>query len=259
MHHPDLLTPLPLQKWLMRARVGSKNQVRAWISDGRVTVNDTPTRRFAEPVPHNARVALDGVTLQANPDQRIVLLMHKPKKHLTALDDRGDQPGLRRYLPPDHPHLFPVGRLDFNTTGALLWTNDGHLARRVLHPSGAFPKLYHVKIRGHLSPDDPRFDRIRAGLSVGKATYRPIDVALGPQRTRATWVYLTLYEGQFRQIRKICAHLRFQIVKLHRAAIGPITLGDLNPRCVRPLSSDEVHTLDLALDASHDAASPDAV
>ncbi len=250
---------IPLQKWLQAMNAGTRRDVRALIVEGRVTVNGEVVTRFAEPIaPDDCEIAVDGQPVtSAGP--RVVLVMHKPIKHLTAIDDAPDgTPGLGRYVPQEalDAGVFPVGRLDYNTQGALLWTNDGPLARRILHPDFSFPKHYAIKIRGHLQDDDPGLDRMRAGMTVGGTTYLPALVTLGERRTRATWIHVTIHEGKHRQLRKMCADCGYQIVKLQRHGLGPIQLGDLNPRCTRPLSDDEIalllQSLSLDVEASAD-------
>jgi 23S rRNA pseudouridine2605 synthase len=240
----------PLQKWLQAMGVGTKVEVRELIRDGLVSVDGVVTTRYAEPVGSGADVRVEGVRVEAAPEPA-VWLMNKPPKHLTTLHPQaspeggaaGERPGLWQYFPEGTPRLFPVGRLDLNTEGALLWTNDGVLARRILHPDWELPKVYAVKVRGHLEDDAPGIARMRAGMSVGDATYLPVDVRLGERRARATWLELTLREGKNRQIRKMCWACGYQIVKLRRDRIGPIELGALNKRCVRPLERGEVEAL----------------
>jgi 23S rRNA pseudouridine2605 synthase len=240
-----LSDPLPLQKLLQQLGLG-KREARALVREGRVRVEGEVVTRYAEPVAPEQSLSLDEAMLTEGAP-RAVLLMHKPVKHVTALDDEGELPGLRRYLPAEAPRVFPVGRLDVNTTGALLFTNDGELARRVLHPDWSLPKRYEVKVRGHLPPEHPALERMRAGMSVGRERYQPVAVRWLLYRTRATWIELVLTEGKHRQIRRMCAACGFQIVKLRRVAIGPVTLGDLNPRCVRPLTAFESDALACAV------------
>ena len=234
------MSPAPLQKWLMRARRGSKNEVRLMIRDGRVRVNDTIVTRFAHPISPDDTVTIDDTVVPPPPTERVVWAMNKPKKHLTQIDDSPERPGLGRYLPPELPRLFPIGRLDYNSEGLLLWTDDGALARRILHPDTHLPKTYPLKIRGHLEPDDPRLERMRQGVDIGDPTpTRPAQVVLGERRTRATWIEVVLTEGRNRQLRRMCAKVGYQIVKLRRVAIGPIALGTLNPRVARALTEQE--------------------
>lgn len=237
----------PLQKWLQQIGVGSKRAVRELIRQGRVEVAGQIVTRYAEPVDPDQPILVDGSAV-SRPTTTTVLLMNKPKKHLTIVDDQKDGPGLGRYLPDDAPRVFPVGRLDFNSEGALIWTDDGVLARRILHPQWSLPKVYGVKLRGHLTGDEPFFARVRRGMTIGETQYAPVEVKMGPLRSRATWVELTLREGKHRQIRKMCAAGGLQIVKLRRLSIGPIPLGDLNPRCVRALDDEEIAALRKAVD-----------
>lgn len=232
----------PLQKWLQGMGVGTKREIRALIAAGRVSVDGVVVTRFAEPVGGERRVNIDGEPV-ARRHPATVLLMNKPIKHLTAIEDEGPRDGLGRYLPTEAPPVFPVGRLDFNTQGALLWTNDGTLARRILHPDWSLPKRYGIKVRGHLEADDPGLARMRAGMTVGGVTYRPALVEMGPRRTRATWIVVTITEGKHRQLRRMCRACGYQIVKLKREAVGPVELGELNPRCVRALTGDEQRAL----------------
>lgn len=237
---------LPLQRLLQLADAGSRAECKAAIAAGRVCVDGAVVRRFAEPVAAGAVVTLDGRALTDGAPPTTYLL-YKPVKHVTALDDQGDLPGLRRYLPPDSPRVFCVGRLDVNTEGVLLLTNDGVLARRVLDPAVGLSKTYHVKIRDHIEPDDRGLQRIRDGLRVGRVQYRPAQARWLELRTRATWIEIVLNEGKFHEVRNMCAANRWQIVKLRRVAVGPLGLGDLTPRRIRPLSPDETAALRAAV------------
>ena len=231
----------PLQKWLQRRGAGSKADVRTWITEGRVTLDGDVVRRFAEPVGSGACVRLDGEHV-GDGERRVVYAMHKPKKHLT------EPVALRPYLPRDAPYVFPVGRLDYNTEGLLLWTNDGALGRRILHPDSHLPKVYRVKVRGHLEPNDPGLEAMRQGMDLGDFWSRPAPTRIVAMRTRATWIEVVLTEGKFRQVRRMCRKAGYQIVKLQRDSVGPVGLRDLTPRCVRELDRDEIDALDAALD-----------
>lgn len=238
---------IALQKWLQWHERGTRDDARAQIQAGHVRVNGTVVTRFAHPVEPEDRVEVEG-RLVAEPAPRTLLLLHKPRRHLSALMSDDATPHLGAYV-PEVPRVFCVGRLDVNTEGALLLTNDGRLARRVLDPDVGLPKLYRVKVRDHLDPADPGFDRIRDGLVAEDGErFRPAVAEIETYRTRATWVRLVLTEGRFREIRRMCARNRWQVVKLQRASIGPIALGSLRPRCVRPVTAEEEAALKSLLD-----------
>jgi 23S rRNA pseudouridine2605 synthase len=232
---------VPLQKLLQARRSASRDTVRAWIQGGRVTVNGVCITRFAEPVAVDALIQLDGDTLPTPP--AIVLLMHKPKRHLTALVSPDDRPTLAPYVPAWAPEVFAVGRLDFNSEGALLLTNDGTLAHRLLHPTFAIEKRYGLKIRDRIEPDDPRLAVFTNGIVQGGVTYRAVRVAFRELRARATWIDVWLNEGKNREIRRLAEAAGFQVVKLRRESVGPIELGSLNPRCTRALTPEELQAL----------------
>jgi len=222
-----------LQKVLQAAGLGTRRQLQGWIADGRVAVNGVVVTRYAEPVEPTDVVTVDDEVI-VGAAAPIVYLMHKPKKHLTMLVDPEGKPALAPYLPASAPFVFPVGRLDYNSEGALLFTNDGGLARRILHPDWTLPKWYALKLRGEWSDDHPGLCRMREGMTLASGeSYLPADVEAGESRSRATWVHITITEGKHRQLRKMCAEAGFQVVKLRRMAVGPVMLGELNPRCVR--------------------------
>jgi 23S rRNA pseudouridine2605 synthase len=235
-----------LQKWLIASGLGSKREVRGWIEGGKVTVDGEVVTRFAHPISAEQVVEVEGRPVVPG-GGRTVLLMNKPVKHVTGRVDPEGRPTWGGYIPEGLGHLFPVGRLDFNTEGVLLWTNDGQLARRILHPDYAMEKIYHVKIRDRLAEDDPGFDKMRAGMDLGEFVTRPAKVRFVAHRTRATWVEIVLTEGHFREVRRMCQRCGYQVVKLRRVAVGPIELGDLNPRCARLLSEEEVGRLAAAV------------
>ncbi len=233
---------LALQRWLQWAGAGSRAQVRELVVSGRVAIDGVVCTRFAEPVAPTARVSVDGTDVGGGAAPCVVL-MYKPVRHRTQLHDADDLPGLARYLPTGIPRVFPVGRLDVNTEGLLLFTNDGALARRLLDPEVGVPRVYRVKVRDHLDAADPGFARIREGLVDGGERFRPAPVSIVDYRTRATWIELVLTEGRFREVRRMCAVNRWQIVKLRRVAYGGLDLGDLTPRRARVLADVEVDRL----------------
>jgi len=228
-----------LQKGLQGAGL-SKREARAAIREGRVAMDGVVETRFAALVPDGAAVTLDGSPVHAAAP--VWYLLHKPRKHLSTLEP-GREDGLARYLPADAPRLFLVGRLDYGSEGAILLTNDGVLARRVLDPRFAVPRTYRVKVRDRLPPEHPAIASMARPIRIGGRVVQASEVAFEAHRTRATWIRVVLVEGAHHEVRALCRRARLQIVKLRREAVGPIRLGDLNPRCVRPLGAAELEAL----------------
>lgn len=229
---------------LARAGLLSRQRNKALVRSGAVRVDGAVVvEPFAEVDPEAQRVEVDGVGRVELPSGFTYVLMCKPRGHVCAFVDPEGRPTLAPYFPPEMPVVHPVGRLDYNTEGALLLTDDGELARRVLHPDWHLPKRYRVKLRGHLRPDEPAFDEIRAGVELDGVRTLPVEVRWEALRTRATWLELTLREGRHRQIRRTCARFGWQVVKLHRISIGPLELGALTPRTWRLLGPEEVEAL----------------
>jgi pseudouridine synthase len=228
-----------LQKWLQAAGIG-KREAKAEIRAGRVAVDGDVQTRFAAPVPQGARVTVDGAPIE--PAAPVWYLLHKPRKHLSTLEP-GREDGLARYLPQDAPRVFLVGRLDYGSEGAILLTNDGTLARRVLDPLRAVPRVYRVKVRDRLEPDHPKIVSMARPIRIGRRVVCARSVAFEALRTRATWIRVVLVDGAHHEVRALCRRARLQIVKLRREAIGPVQLGDLRPRCVRPLREDELRAM----------------
>ena len=166
--------------------------------------------------------------------------MHKPKGHVCGRSDPEGRPHLGVYLPAGSEDLRHIGRLDFNTTGLLLWANHPGLQRWLLAPQHHIPKTYRVKLRDLLEPDDPRLRRLSDGsLTLDGRPLQPCPVAWETHRTRATWIRIVLTEGRHRQIRRMCARVGLQIVKLERVAIASLVLPtDLTPRQIRPADAD---------------------
>ena len=174
-------------------------------------------------------------------------VLNKPPGCITGLSDPEGRPTVYDHVPPWYPRVPHAGRLDFNSEGLLLFTDDGRLARALLdHDVSGRPiaKVYHVKVRPRLdlAPDGAaRLERLTEPLDDddGRAT-RPARVAVVAARARATWIAVTVEEGRHHQVRRLCRRSDLQVVKLRRIALGPLELGDLPLRWCRPLAGAEV-------------------
>lgn len=221
---------------MSKAGVGSRTEARRWVGEGRVQVNG---RVEGDP---NRWIDLerDQVTVDGKPLQQAAatyLLLHKPTGYLTTYRDPEGRPTIYDLLPDREQYLFPVGRLDLDTSGLLILTNDTAFAERLTNPDYHVPKTYRVKASKPLS--DEQLDRLRAGLELRDGPTRPAVV----NRIGAATFEITITEGRNRQVRRMVEALEAKVEKLARIAIGAIALGTLEPGAARELTAEEVAML----------------
>lgn len=249
-----------LQKALADAGVASRREAEEMIAEGRVTVNKklvSALPAFVDPAEDTIRV--DGkpiykiVNTQAN-EKKICIMLNKPRHCICTSDDpEGRRTVLDFVKYDDMPRLFPIGRLDAESTGLLLLTNDGELAQQLTHPSYGVPKTYKVSIRGRLEEKD--IDTLKRGLVLAHRAPRGTKVkrahatevkllnyGRGTSGERTT-VSITLREGQNREIRRLLAGIGFKVRRLERVSIGPLVLKGLAAGQWRMLGKSEINTL----------------
>lgn len=232
-----------LNRYLARAGQGSRRSVEAFIKAGRVTVNGETVRDLGRRVdPGTDQVALDGKPLRM-PDDHRVYVFHKPLEVVSTLVSQGGQPSLLPYrLQSDIPDRFvPVGRLDAESTGLLLWTDDGVLNQKLCRPDSSVWKTYEVELNAPLPPTKIG-NLTSGGIVLDGRPCKPCRLAMMTDATTRHWV-MELHEGRRRQIRRMFNTLDLKVLKLHRTAIGPIKLGKLRPGDFRRLGHDEVEAL----------------
>jgi pseudouridine synthase len=167
--------------------------------------------------------------------------LYKPRGYLTTLKDPAGRPTVYDLLPDDTPWVVPVGRLDLDTSGLLILTNDTRFADTVASPDRKIPKTYLVKAAHRL--DDPQLERLRAGVELSDGPTRPAIVKRVRDSAKYTFLEITITEGRNRQVRRMLEAVDSKVLKLVRTAIGPLRIGDLPIGCVRPLTADEVRLL----------------
>jgi 23S rRNA pseudouridine2605 synthase len=230
-----------LQAFLARAGAApSRRKAEPLIKAGRVTVNGERATLGAT-VASGDRVLLDGnpVTL---PTRHAYLALNKPAGYLTTLkDEPGRQRPTIRYLIPPLPGLVPVGRLDAQTTGLLLLTNDGQLAHRIAHPSSQVEKEYEVTLKNPAPEESLR--SLAAGPTLEDGKMLPPELTDLRRSPHHTTLHLTIHEGRNRIIRRACAAAGLDLIHLKRLRIGPISLGELPEGLTRELTNEEVATL----------------
>jgi 23S rRNA pseudouridine2605 synthase len=241
-----------LQKILARAGLASRREAERWIVEGRITVNGSVVRKLgsqADPAKDSIKVDGKRVRPAASP---LYYAFHKPPGVITTLNDPEHRPDLTPYLAHlgEKKRVFPVGRLDYNTTGLLLLTNDGDLALRLAHPRYGVKKLYRAKLSA--CPTDEDLAHMRKGIRLD-------DGMTGPARTRVVdklkknaWVEIEVQEGRKREVRRMFEALGYFVEKLIRIRIGSVSLGPLQQGELRPLSQIEIKSLkrDVGLERS---------
>jgi 23S rRNA pseudouridine2605 synthase len=217
-----------IAKLLARAGVASRREVERMIADGRVALNGAKLETPATILP-----SLRGVTVDGNPvakaEHTRMFRFHKPAGLITAESDPRGRPtiyaALRNALPPGTPRLMPIGRLDFNTEGLLLLTNDGGFKREMELPATGVPRTYRARTFGRIS--QARLEDLMDGIEIEGTRYGPIDANLERRTGQNQWIELTLTEGKNREVRRVLEHLGLQVTRLLRTAYGPFKLGDM--------------------------------
>jgi 23S rRNA pseudouridine2605 synthase len=224
-----------LNAWLARAGVASRRGSEALIRAGRVTVNGEPGQLHTF-VEENDDVRLDGAPLAKQP--LAYVLLHKPAGVVTTARDTHGRPTVVDLVDlPAHTRVVPVGRLDADTTGALLLTNDGPLAHRLAHPRYEVDKVYVADVEG--TPDERALLLLATGIELDDGPTSPALVTRRGPRT----VELTIHEGRNRQVRRMLDAVGHPVLHLHRSRYGPLTVEDLEPGAWRELTEEEVAAL----------------
>lgn len=230
-----------VQKFLSRAGVASRRAAEEMILAGRVSVNGEVVSTLGEKVvPGRDLVAVDGTPV-ALPDTLWYLALNKPAGVVTTLDDPQGRTTVATFIPSGAPRLFPVGRLDYATTGLLLLTNDGDFAHQMMHPRHHVPKVYHAEVDG--VPDLEDLRRLRRGIDLDDGRTAPAEARLVEKREGRAVVEITLREGRKRQVRRMLSAVGHPVRLLRRIAYGPVSLGQLAEGSVRALRDDEVRAL----------------
>ena len=213
-----------IAKVIARAGVCSRRDAERMIAEGRVQVDGKVLDSPAVTVTPDSRVTVDGEALPVAEPARL-WLYHKPAGVIVAARDPQGRPILYDRLPPGLPRVMPVGRLDFNSEGLLLLTNDGALKRRLELPATGWTRRYRVRVWGRVAPE--QLEPLAKGLQVGDIHYGPIGATLDSRTGANAWLTLRLKEGKNREVRRVCEHLGLKVNRLLRLAYGPFQLGQL--------------------------------
>ena len=221
--------PMRIAKAIARAGLCSRRDAERWIADGRVSVNGRLLKTPAFEVSGTDKVTVDGKPL---PGLELARLWryHKPKGLVTTHKDPEGRPTVFEKLPPEMPRVVSIGRLDYNTEGLLLLTNDGGLARHMELPATGWVRRYRVRAKGRLTAAD--LENLKAGLEVDGVHYGPIEATVDTVQSANMWLTIAIREGKNREVRKILEHLGLTVNRLIRISFGPFQLLDLAPGSV---------------------------
>jgi len=229
-----------LQKIIAAAGLASRRQVELWIREGRVSVNG----RVVTELGSRARAGADTIRVDGRKlgmaEHPVSILLNKPRGYLSTCADPRKRPTVLDLVSGVKERLYPVGRLDFNSEGLLILTNDGELALRVTHPRNSCRKIYRVKVRG--VPTSEALQRLRKGIVLDGKRTAPAGISV-VHADNNSWLEVVLSEGRKNQIREMFKRVGFPVVKLKRIAIGPIGDRGLAPGAWRFLTAHEIRSL----------------
>lgn len=228
-----------LQRTLARAGLSSRRGSEELIKAGRVEINGRPASLGDKVDPEQDEVRVDGIRVSVDPGLRYVAL-HKPKGVTTTMRDRHAERDLRDYL-PEGPRVFPVGRLDRDTEGLLLLTNDGDLAHRLAHPRHGVEKEYLAEVDG--SPTPARIGKLRRGVELDDGIAKAVDARSVGRAGGRFAVRVVMTEGRKREVRRMLEAVGLPVRRLIRTRVGPVRLGRMKAGELRDLSHDEVRDL----------------
>ena len=234
-----------LQKFLARAGVASRRASEKLIEAGRISVNGQVVTELGTKVdPEADEVRLDGAPVR-KAAEAVTLMLNKPAGYLTSMKDPQGRPCVAQLVPLDEfPALYPLGRLDYDTTGLLLFSTDGELGNAVLHPSHHVDKTYRALVKG--KPSEAALDRLRSGVVLDDGPTQPAEVRLAGRKGKNAYVEIIIHEGRKRQVKRMCEAIGHPVLQLHRSSFGPLELGDLPEGKYRVLSEQEVAALERA-------------
>ena len=234
------VVPMRLQKFLARAGVASRRSSENLMTAGRVAVNGNIVTELGSKVdPLVDVVTVDGRVVKLE-DRPVTIMLNKPAGVITTMKAQSARPIVADLVPiGEHPGLYPIGRLDADTTGLLLFSTDGQLGNELLHPSRHVPKTYVATLKRPLS--DEAADMLRNGVQLDDGPAQPAEVSVDANHPETARI--TVREGRYHQVKRMFEAVGNHVAELHRESFGPLSLGDLKPGEWRMLSAEEIEVL----------------
>ncbi len=230
-----------LQKLIAGTGLASRRKAETLIAAGRVTVNGKVVRELGTKVdPTRDHVKVDGKHLAAA-QPFVYLMLNKPKNVMSTLDDPGGRTTVKDFLHSVSVRVFPVGRLDFDSEGLMLLTNNGHLAQALLHPRYHVPKTYLIKVKDVLTDDE--ISQLERGVRLDDGMTSPAFVTKVKKAAQNSWLEITIREGRKHQVKRMLKSVGHPVIRLMRVKMGPLSLGNLEPGEFRFLTDREANAL----------------
>ena len=223
-----------IAKVVARAGLCSRREAERWITLGRIAVDGKVLTSAAMNVGPEQQITVDGKPLPAAEAAQL-WRYHKPRGQITSHRDPQGRPTVFQALPKELGRVLSVGRLDFNSEGLLLLTNDGALARHLEQPSTAWTRRYRARVHGRVSQE--ALDGLQNGVTISGIRYGPVQAKIDRVQGANAWLTIGLTEGKNREVRRICEHLGFDVTRLIRTAFGPFQLGDLPKGAVKRVTT----------------------
>ncbi len=230
-----------LQKYMAKCGVASRRKSEKIILEGRVTVNGLVVKELGTIIdPNKDIVKVDNKEIQIEKN-KVYIMLNKPEGYVTTLKDKHSDKIVLDLIKSIEERIFPVGRLDLDTSGLLLMTNDGDLAYKLTHPSHEVPKKYIALVEG--VPNNKKLNRFRKGLKIDGRVTAEAYVKIVKRYKDSSVLKISIHEGRNRQVRKMCEYIKHPVIKLKRVAIGELNLDNLEIGKWRYLTEKEVKYL----------------
>lgn len=229
-----------IQKILSEMGITSRRNAEEMINAGRITVNGKIATLGMKADPAKDHIKVDRKLL-IKPEPKVYLLLNKPKSVVTSLYDPEGRATVKDFLKKIKYRVYPVGRLDYDSEGLLLMTNDGDFANAILHPSKKIPKTYLVKVKGVI--EEAKIVKLKTGVKLIDGLTAPAKVRKISTTENNSWIEMTMHEGRKRQIRRMLETIGHTVLKLKRVKINGIALGDLKPGEYRYLTPEEIEKI----------------
>lgn len=229
-----------INKFLASCGLGSRRKVEQLIIDGQISVNGKIVKELSTDISRDDKVYYNNKLVKIT-DEKVYIMLNKPRCHITSMKDEKDRKIVTDLLKGCKHKVFPVGRLDYNTQGLLLLTNDGAWANEIIHPSKHIPKTYEVLLKYELN--NKQMNQIRNGIVIDGRRTLPAKVKIVDKDDKYYITHVTIYEGRNREIRKMFEFLGLTIYGLKRLKIGDLELGNLEEGKYRYLNTDEINSV----------------